>query len=115
MTTEDQTRAVLNHHVESFLKLDFAEILADYTDDSIIMTPTGTVRGLAQLQEAMGQMAGLFSPENLSRFKILTQDVQGEVAFQAWTMGDAVPFGADTFIVRNGKIAVQTIGIYVPE
>ena len=60
-------------------------------------------------------MAGLFTPENLGQFKLLAQDIQGEVAYVACTMGDAVPFGTDTFIIRDGKIAVQTLGIYVPQ
>lgn len=115
MTAEEQTKAVLQHHVDSFMALDFAEVMADYTDDSIVMTPSGTVKGLQQLQEAMGQMAGLFTPENLSQFKLLAQDIRGEVAYMAWTMGDAVPFGTDTFIIRDGKIAVQTIGMHVPQ
>ena len=115
MASDDQTKAVLKHHLDSFLALDFAEVLADYTDDSIVMTPTGTFRGIQELQEAMGQMAGLFTPENLSQFKMVSQDVQGEVAYVSWSMGDAVPFGNDTFIVRDGKIAVQTIGMHLPQ
>jgi hypothetical protein len=46
---------------------------------------------------------------------LLAQDIHGEVAYVACTMGDAVPFGTDTFIIRDGKIAVQTLGIYVPQ
>ena len=30
-------------------------------------------------------------------------------------MGDAIPFGTDTFIIRDGQIQVQTIGMYLPE
>ena len=44
----------------------------------------------------------------------LYKDIQGEVAYTAWTMGDVVPFGTDTFIIRNGKIQVQTVGMYMP-
>ena len=115
MGTEEQTKAVLKHHLDSFLALDFEQLLSDYTDDSVVITPTGTVHGLQELQGAMGQMAGLFTPETVSQMKVLTQDVQGEGAYIAWTMGDVVPFGTDTFIVRDGKIAFQTLGMHTPQ
>ena len=115
MSTQDQTAAVLKHHLDSFLASDFAAVLSDYDDDSVVIMPTGTIHGVAEIQEAMGQMAGLFTPENLSKMQILHQDVQGEIAYVAWTMGDAVPFGTDTFVIRNGKIAIQTIGMYLPQ
>ena len=114
MTTEDTTKAVLKHHQDSFLALDAEQIMVDYTDDSTIIMPTGTVHGLNELQEGMGQMMHLFTPENLSKFKILYQDVRGEIAYLAWTMGDVVPFGTDTFLIQNGKILTQTVSMYIP-
>ena len=115
MSTQEQTAAVLKHHLDSFLASDFPTILSHYTDDSVIITPAGTFKGVAELQEAIGQMIGLFTPENLSQMQMLRQDIQGEVAFVAWTMGDAIPFGTDTFVIRNGKIAVQTMGMHLPQ
>lgn len=115
MTTEDRTMAVVKHHLDAFLAADFQELFADYTDESVVMMPTGTVSGLQQFQEAMTQLAGLFTPENLSQVKIRYQDIQGEVAYVAWSMGTAVPFGCDTLIVRNGKIAYQTVGMHIPQ
>ena len=115
MATDDQTKAVLMHHLDSLMALDFAEVLSDYTEESVVISPAGTVHGLEAIQGAMGEMAGLFTPESLSQLSMLYQDIQGEVAYLAWTMGDVVPFGTDTFIIRNGKIAVQTIGMHVPQ
>ena len=101
--------------MDSFLAQDFKEVLADYADDSIVITPTGTARGINELEAAMGQMAGLFTPENLSQMNVLHQDIHCELASVSWTMGDAIPFGTDTFIIRDGKIQVQSIGMYLPE
>ena len=115
MTTEDTTRAVLKHHADSLMALDAEQIMADYSDDSTLMMPTGTVHGLKELQEAMGQMMPLFTPENLSKFKILRQDIRGEVAYIVWSMGDAVPLGSDTFLIRDGKILTQTVVMHIPE
>ena len=114
MTLNDQTAKVLQHHVDSFLAQDHKEMLADYTDESILITPTKTMRGLQEIEEEFASGAGLFTPENLSQIRGLYQDIQGEVAYTAWTMGDVVLFGTDTFIIRNGKIQVQTVGMYMP-
>ena len=114
MTTQDQAAAVLQHHMDCALAGDSQGVLSDYTEDSIIIMPTGTFRGVEGYQEAMGQLSHLFTEENRSKMNMVRKEVQGDVAYLAWTMGDVIPFGTDTFVVRNGKIATQTIGLYIP-
>ena len=46
---------------------------------------------------------------------VLHQDIHCELAYVSCTMGDAIPFGTDTFIIRDGKSQVQTIGMYLAE
>ena len=53
MSTQDQTAAVLKHHLDSFLASDFAAVLSNYDDDSVVIMPTGTIHGVAEFQEAM--------------------------------------------------------------
>jgi len=57
----------------------------------------------------------MFTSENVSKMQVISQDIQGEVAFVSWSMGNVIFFENDTFIVRNGKIAVQTFGMYMPQ
>jgi ketosteroid isomerase-like protein len=49
MTTEEQTVAFVRHHLDSFQALDFPAVLSDYSDNTIFMTPTGTIRVIADL------------------------------------------------------------------
>ena len=111
-TATVQTQAVMAHHMESMMVRNFPEVLADYTNDSIVMTPEGTATGIEQIQAAMGAMAPLLTPENLAKFQLIRQDIQGEIAYVAWAMPGVVPFGCHTFVIRNGKIAVQTLSIF---
>jgi hypothetical protein len=44
-------------------------------------------------------------------FEMLRQDVDGEVAYIVWkaeTAANRFELGTDTFVVRNGKIVIQT-------
>jgi ketosteroid isomerase-like protein len=105
------TQAVLDHHLAAFGAGDTDEILADYTDQSVLITADGTIRGLDALREAFdGFLGGLFAPGTYD----LVMDavtVEGEVAYVVWHADCAsadVSLGTDTFLMREGKIAVHT-------
>ena len=105
------TQAVLDHHLAAFGAGDTHEILADYTEQSVLITADGTIRGLDALREAFdGFFGGLFAPGTYD-FTMEALTVEGEVAYIVWHADCAsadVALGTDTFIVRDGKIAVQT-------
>lgn len=107
MATED----VLHHHLAAFGAGDVDEILKDYTDDSLMMTANGTIAGLEPLRQAFaGFFGGLFAPGTYE-FTLDAEHVEGDVALITWhaTCASAdIPLGTDTFVVRDGKIAVQT-------
>lgn len=42
------------------------------------------------------------------------QEVRDDVAYMLWSAAPFVPFGADTVVVRDGKIAVHTFAPYAP-
>ena len=112
------TEAVLNHHLESFGAGDVDELLKDYTEDSVFMSPDGRLTGLDALRMAFeGFFSGLFKPGSYE-FTMDATDIEGEVAFIAWhssNEGAEVTLGTDTFIVRDGKIAVQTFAAKIEE
>jgi len=105
------TTDVLHHHLAAFGAGDVDEILKDYTDDSLLMTADGTIKGLGPLREAFtGFFGGLFAPGTYD-FVMDASHVEGEVAYIVWHANCAsaeVALGTDTFVVRDGKIAVQT-------
>jgi ketosteroid isomerase-like protein len=110
------TKDVLDHHLAAFGAGDVDEMLKDYTDDSRLITANGTIAGLGPLREAFtGILGGLFAPGTYE-FTVEAEHIEGEVAFITWHAdceSADVPFGADTFLVRDGKIAVQTFAMKV--
>ena len=112
------TQAVLDHHLESFGAGDVDELLKDYTEDSVFISPDGRMTGLDALRMAFeGFFSGLFKPGSYE-FTMDAMDIEGEVAFIAWhssNEGAEVPLATDTFIIRDGKIAVQTFAAKIEE
>lgn len=105
------TRQVFEHHTRALGRGDVDEILSDYTDDSILITPTAVLKGHQAIRTAFeGFVAGLFKPGTYE-FTLEKLSVEGEIACAIWNAKCAtvdVVFGTDTFVVRDGKIAVQT-------
>lgn len=112
MSTQD----VLNHHLGSFGAGDVEETMKDYTEESVLITGEATLKGLAQLRAFFTEgYAGLFRPGTFE-FTMDRMDVSGDVALIVWhTKGDSadIPLGTDTFVMRDGKIAVQTLVLSV--
>ena len=113
--SRQQTEAVLGHHLEVVIAKDVDAILSDYTEASVLYTQERQFRGLDELREFFTGFVGLLTPEVLAKFKMVRQDVEGEIAYIVWTVGDMIPLGSDTFVVRDGKIMVQTLAVHVTE
>lgn len=105
------TRAVLDHHMKAFLAGDLDEVMADYTEDSAFVGAEGTTTGLAAIRAAYVKLFdGTFRPGTYT-LEVDALEVAGEVGFVQWhatTQGATVPLGTDTFVIRDGKILVQT-------
>jgi ketosteroid isomerase-like protein len=115
MTVEaaKQIEATLAHHLQALGDGDVEAILSDYTDDSVVYSPQGPVRGLDQLRAMFaGTVASM--PNFLEGFHILRQDCEGEVAYLVWQKDRVFPLGTDTYLIRDGKILVQTFAAYSP-
>jgi hypothetical protein len=108
-----QTEAVLNHHFQAFGSRDVDVILQDFTPDSVIFGPDGPARGLAAIREFFARELAAFTPELMSNLKVVRQDIDGEVAYVALTAGTVMPLATDTYIVRNGKIIIETTAAYM--
>ncbi len=106
------TKSVLDHHLAALMSGETKMVLDDYTEESVLMTVDGTVRGLEALAATFDAFfAGLFAPGTFE-FVMDQVDVCGEVAFIAWhakcTAAD-IRLGTDTFVVRDGKIGAPLI------
>jgi hypothetical protein len=45
-------------------------------------------------------------------FKLIRQEVVGEVAYILWEAEPWIPLATDTFVARDGKFRVQTFAAY---
>ena len=113
-----QTEAVLVHHLQAFGAGDVDEILKDYTEDSVLILPDTTVRGLDGLRQTYTMFLTEILPAG-SPFEVKKQEIAGDTAYIFWAANSAkydVPLGTDTFVVRDGKIVVHTFaGQLVPK
>lgn len=106
MSAED-TRVTIDHHVAALLAGDLDEIMADYAKDAVFISNLGGVL------KGVDAIRPLFAATGvLSGFEISAEHIDGEVAHVTWA-AEGIPFGTDTFLVRDGKIVVQTAALHL--
>lgn len=104
------TRAVIDNHLERFGARDLEGILSDYAPDAILFTPGGVLRGVDAIRELFRGMLAEFAKPGAT-FALAQLAVEGEHGFILWTAetaDNAYELGTDTFVVRAGKIRVQS-------
>jgi hypothetical protein len=85
------------------------DLQMNYADDVILLCEFGSITGRDAVRQSARRL-GLQLPE--ARFEFPTKSVLGEYAFLVWTARSQkfiVHYGADSFVIRGGRIAVQTI------
>ena len=112
-TTTDATHATITHHLDAVSRRDVDDVLRDYSPESVIFTPDGPLRGLDKVREFYRSFFAAVPASFMSEFELLRQDVDGDVAYIVWRCGSFSPLGTDTFIVRDGKIHVQSYAVYM--
>jgi len=107
MTAAAATQAAFDHHLGAFAKgLD--ELMRDYDDNSILVTPDRTYAGTAEIRGFFKAFIDGADPKFWESFKVLKSSVHGEVAYLAWEAKPWVALATDTLFVKANKIAVQT-------
>ncbi|AFM20537.1 SnoaL-like polyketide cyclase (plasmid) [Mycolicibacterium chubuense NBB4] len=100
---------VFTHHARALAAGDLDEILADYADDAVVISPGGTLRGKEGIRTAFAQLLGDI-PE--ADWELITQIFEGDVLFLEWAAESTktrVDDGIDTFVIRDGLIRAQTV------
>jgi hypothetical protein len=90
------------------------DILSDYTEDSVLFTPNGPIRGLVGLRAFFEAFTKNATPDMMAAYQMVRQDVGGEIAYIVWKAEPFVLLATDTFVVRNSKIMAQTFTAYMP-
>jgi ketosteroid isomerase-like protein len=100
---------VFQHHGQALGAGDLDEIVADYAEDAVFISPAGIKRGLDGIREAFTQ---LLADVPNAAWDLKTLIFDGDVLFLEWA-ADAgktrVDDGIDTFIFRDGMIRLQTV------
>jgi ketosteroid isomerase-like protein len=100
---------VFQHHAAALGAGDLDEIVADYSDDAVFITPAGIQRGKDGVRAAFTQ---LLADVPNAAWTLPTQIYEGDLLFLEWTADAAqtrVDDGIDTFVFRDGLILAQTV------
>lgn len=104
------TEQVLQHHLTAF-GVGIDEIMTDYTEESVLISPELTCRGLAEIRAFFQAFIDNFPAEAWEAFALTKSEVVGEIAYISWSAPPFANLGTDTFLVRDGKILVQTLAM----
>jgi ketosteroid isomerase-like protein len=108
--SEDKTKEVLDHHWEAFNQNNLEEVMADYTEESVLITPDKTFKGLQEIRENF-EGAFVKFPKDKTSFQLTKSVVDRDVAYILWqakTPTFDLTYATDTFVIRDGKIIRQT-------
>lgn len=104
---------ILMHHLIAFGDNNLDEILKDYTEQSVIMTANGTVKGLTEIRKFFAAFFEVIPTG--SSFTMKQKTIEGNVAYIAWASQSniaEIPMGTDTFVFDGGKILYHTVADY---
>ena len=114
---EAVTKKVLDHHLQTFQQNDLDGVMEDYTEESVLITPDRTYKGLAEIRENF-VAAYQALPTNGTTMTIMKSVVYRDVAYIVWkavTPTLDFKYATDTFIIVDGRIISQTFaGDIVP-
>lgn len=100
---------VFAHHGRALATGDLDEIIADYADDSVVLTSAGAARGKDAIRQVF---VTLLDDLPDAAWDLKTQIFEGDVLFLEWSADAAhyrVDDGVDTFVFADGMIRAQTV------
>lgn len=112
-TQSSATETVVRNHLQAFLdRRGIAAILGDYDDNAHFHSEKRSYRGIREIHDFFVEFMASLPAGAIERFSLRSLQVDGEIAYITWNIGDDVPLGTDTFLVRDGKIVSQTFAMY---
>jgi ketosteroid isomerase-like protein len=104
---------VFGHHVDSFGKLDVDEVIKDFDENSVLIGPMGTFKGASQIRNVFAGMFDEFAKPGMTFEMLADPVIEGDCVYIQWkgeTADNIYEYVTDTFLIRDGKIALQTFG-----
>ena len=99
---------VFAHHGQAFGAEDIDEIVADFADDAVVITPAGVHRGKDGARQAFTQ---LFADLPHAAWDAKSNTYGDDVLVSEWAADSdrSSADGVDTFVFREGQIHAQTV------
>jgi ketosteroid isomerase-like protein len=100
---------VFGHHAEALTKADIDQIVADYSDDAVFVTPSGVRTGKAGVRAGFEELLALVPN---ATWDVPTAVFAGDLLLIEWSARSAandVTDGVDTFVFKDGMIRAQTV------
>lgn len=113
----DKTESIINHHLEAFSNGSIDELMLDYTDSSIIITPQRVLINFNEICALYNKFITEVVPPGCD-FELSKKIINGDIAYLIWSAESEnyrIPFGTDTFIIKNGKIDTQTVAMVLEQ
>src|SRR5262245_58833677 len=104
------TKDVIESHLGRFREGNLEGILDDYSADAILFTPAGPLKGRSEIKTLFQALLAEFGKPGASD-TLQTETFEGDYAYLVWSAETADNFyelATDTFVVRDGKIVVQS-------
>ena len=108
------TESVVDNHLQRFGAGDLPGLVADFSEQAVVILPDGVVlRGVEQINAWYEGLFAEFAKPGAS-FHLNQKVIEGEIAYITWaaeTADHIYEFATDTFVIRDGRILIQTIGL----
>lgn len=116
LTTSVQAEAdpmsVFNSHIQGFTTGDLEMVQSNLTEDTVLIIPGATYTGVAEFSEYITGQMQEFGQEGVV-FEMGETTVSGNIVYISWsaeTPDNSYVYATETYLIEDGKIAVQTVG-----
>jgi len=107
------TETVVRNHLTAFVEQKPVGVIAsDYADDAVFCTEARIYRGRQEIHDFFEGFIASLPAQAVNRFTLRSLQVDRNIAYITWRVGNDIPLGTDTFVVDNGKIVSQTFAMY---
>jgi hypothetical protein len=106
--------STITSHLEAFFQKSVEGVVRDYTEQSVLIVPNATLRGLSEIRRFFADFIGGLPTGFLESFKMHRKELAGDLGYIVWEASPWVSLASDTFVVRDGKIMMQTFAAYPP-
>ena len=106
----NSTQRVVENHIQRFREGDLEGVLEDFSSEAVVFTPSGTLKGKTEIKTLFQNLLEEFGKAGASE-TVRTAIFEGDYAYLIWsgeTVDNNYEFATDTFVVRNGKIVMQS-------